>query len=357
MFRWARIRRAAAVAAAAVALTTISAERAAAFGTPTYIIYVSGEFYGTIEAQNGALPLPEGACGMRIVSNNVAAWQWQEGDDLGLGPLAVDNNGWIPDAWHMQVLIEFTGGFGAGCDDEAVYHVPAAVWSEPPAGAVALVVQLYDPDDLEFLDHNFHVFELPEPPDFPDPEPVDPDEVICELAPELCDLPGDLKPCELLDWKDLCDETDDQGRAALGAGSFLQPIIPDVGGVSDPFSTFALEGALRRARRALDFLAILDRERDDLVRLAKGRLRGPASRRSLARLSATTDLAAKDLHQCHDAIAQALGLTSANARTRDTKAISQAIRQASLACTAATETLFEVHREGAKFTAGLASKK
>ena len=355
MFQRAGIRKAAAVAVAAVALTTIGAERAAAFGYPTYIIYVSGDLYGTIEALNGALPLPEGACGMRIVSNNVLSWEWMAGEEVGLGPLAVDNNGWIPDPWHMQVLIEFTGGFGAGCDDEAVYHVPAAVWSSPPAGAVALVVQLADPNDLEFLDHNFHIFELPEPPEFPDPEPVDPDEVICKLAPEFCDLPGGLKPCELQDWKDLCAETDDQGQAALGAGAFLQPIIPDVGGVTEPFNTFALEGALRRATRALDFLTILDHGRDELVSLARGRLPSSSSTGRLARLSAATDLAAQDLRQCHDGISRGLNLLGA--RTRNTEAIARAIRRAGLICSAATETLFEVHREGTKFTAGLASKE
>jgi hypothetical protein len=345
--------------AVAASVATLGADRVDAFGTPTYVIYVSGPNYGTIETSGGALPLPEGACGMRMTSDVVLAWYWAEGYAFPIGVLPVENNGWMPPPGGLEVLIEFTGGgFGEGCAEEAVYHVPAAVNSEPPPGAVALVVQVVSPDDVEFLDESFHVFEPPEPPDFPDPpDPGD----ICSLAPLFCELSDLLKPCDLSfvngDLESVCEDAGSQARVALGVGDFLQPIVPDVGGVHDPFDTVALERAGQRAAKGLEFLAVLERGRDELVRSTKDRIRNPLSIRSLSRLSTATDLSALDLGHCHDAIERGLRFARSGLSVRSRAAVAEETRRAVLTCSAATRTLSDAQDEATRLTIGLMNER
>src|SRR5688572_23123631 len=98
---------------------------ALAYGTPTYTIYVNGPFGGTIEASDGAPPLPAGACGMRLTNSNVLAWDWYEGGTWPDAVMDVENNGWMPPPNQLLWLIEFTGPFGGTCNGEYVFHTPA----------------------------------------------------------------------------------------------------------------------------------------------------------------------------------------------------------------------------------------
>ena len=107
---------------------------------------------------------------------NLLEWACYNG---GNEVMDIPNNGYeLPGEW-----IEFTGPYGGDCEDAFVFHTPATPSGEPPPGAVRLVIQFLDWDDIEFLTAGFQV--IPTENSWgPDPEPVDP----CEV-PEFCEPP------------------------------------------------------------------------------------------------------------------------------------------------------------------------
>lgn len=89
-------------------------------------------------------------------------------------------------------MIEFTGPLGDNCEDKWVFHLPLTgdwtTWPNgTPSGAGALVFQVTLPNDVEWLDAGFQVWEPPgenpgqgEDPDFP---------TEYEMFPDLCEEP------------------------------------------------------------------------------------------------------------------------------------------------------------------------
>ena len=353
-----------AAALAAVFMTgALGAGQAMAFGTPGYLIYVDGPNGGQIEPIGGALPFPEGACGMRLKSNILLAWSWHSGDVEPTGVLevdynGVDYNGWMPPGNELQVVIEFTGPFGDDCDGPYVFHAPAPPNSEPPPGAVALSVQFVPPDDVEFLDENFHVFEPPEPPEHR--EPPDPDD-FCEQVPEACEneMPDSyvLDPCNW--WArgtELCDSAEGLGRLALAARQVVEPVILGLTGLQGNASDAApLRGALLRAAKGLAFVGPIDDARDDLVRRAVGQVRQRQSLHALSRTAVATSLGSLGLRQCHDRIDSALRLAQASPTPH--AALRDQSRRAAASCKAAAQTLSDAESAAMRFTIGLLNEE
>lgn len=191
-----------AAAHAASAQVLVATPDPIVFGTPTLSVFVDGELGGTLDWNNVGvdIPMPPGACGVRIDGVNLLEWAWYEGGVFGTTFMNIENNGaelpGEPGEW-----IEFTGPYGPGCGDEYFVHTPASMNGVVPWNAVKLVVQFLDYDDLVFLDAG--LMPLPPPdPGGPDPEPPDP----CAI-PEFCGEPRDLVSC-FIDWegKSHCSE-------------------------------------------------------------------------------------------------------------------------------------------------------
>jgi len=337
---------------AALLLLAGDARTVQAFGTPTYIIYVDGPNGGTIETSGGAPTLPDGACGMRLTNANVLAWYWAEGEVFPTGELNVENNGWMPPANQLLWLIEFTGPFGGDCDGEYVFHTPATPDSEPPPGAIALVVQFVEPDDVEFLTGNFHVWEPPEPPE-PE-EPPDPDD-ICEEVPEFCEIPDSLveNPCYLDIWGELCDDAEDLGALGFGVARIVEPPILGLSALAGtPADDPILRRALDRVATAAEFDPQIKKARKSLVARANTRLRSREAQHWLARAGVAADLGARDLQQCRADLELALR-SSTSPLGRERAANLAPSRRAKAACDAAAATLQDAHVASTRFTIGL----
>ncbi|MDQ3774877.1 MAG: hypothetical protein M3461_11190 [Pseudomonadota bacterium] len=347
-----------AAALAAVFMTgALGAGQAMAFGTPGYLIYVEGPNGGQIEPGGGALPFPEGACGMRLKNDILLAWHWHSGDVEPTGDLELENNGWIAPDNELQVVIEFTGPFADDCDGPYVFHAPAPPNSEPPPGAVALSVQFVSPDEVEFLDENFHVFEPPEPPEHREP-PDDPEQDFCEQVTVACENPDSylLDPCSLWWWTDLCDSAEGLSRLALAARQVVEPVILGLSGLQGNSSDAApLRGALLRAAKGLAFVGPIDDARDDLVRRAVGQVRQRQSLHALSRTAVATSLGSLGLRQCHDRIDSALRLAQASPTPH--AALRDQSRRAAASCKAAAQTLSDAESAAMRFTIGLRNEE
>lgn len=329
---------------------------AQAFGTPTYIIYVDGPNGGTIEASGGALALPEGACGMRLLSNNVLAWYWAEGDVFPIGELNVPNNGWQPPANVLTELIEFTGQFGGDCEGEYVFHTPATPTAEPPPGAIALVVQFVDPDDVVFLNENFQIWEAPEPSE--PQEPPD-QEDICEAVPEFCEGPvGSFveDPCASGTWSELCDDAEALGQLGFGVGHIVEPPILGLSALNGTSADVKiLRTALARVSKATAFDPAVKHAHATLIRRADGRLISRDGQRWLSRTAVAASLAGLELQQCKATIERTLRTASTAARSSQA-ALSQA-RRASAVCTAAATTFADAHGAASRLRIGLRNER
>jgi hypothetical protein len=121
----------------------------------------------------------------------------------------------------LEPVIEFTGPLGDGCEDEWVFHLPlTGDWptfpNGTPSGAGALVFQVTLPNDIEWLDAGFQVWEPPvedpwgEDPDFP---------TECSLFPDLCEEPAFTydSPCNSNLWDDLCGAAEQVDEFSLQA--------------------------------------------------------------------------------------------------------------------------------------------
>lgn len=316
---------------------------AVAFGTPTYLVYVAGPNGGTIQASGDALPMPDGACGMRLLSNNVLAWYWAAGEVVPDGELNVLNNGWMPPANQLTELIEFTGAFGDACAGPYVFHTPATPTGQVPPGAVALVVQFVEPGDVEFLDDNFAPFE---PPDMPEPpEPPDPGD-ICESVPEFCDIPDSFvdDPCESHFWSDICSSAGAVGAGLLGLGRVVEPRVLGLAALSGATSDAEiLRTALARTDRALAIARMATPARDRLLKQAMGRLSSRYALESLSRLAVSPELGTHALLNCRASLYTALKAAASRLTfaSRDTLDVDS--RRARTICDAASLALSDAN--------------
>ena len=334
----------------------LGAAPALAYGTPTYTIYVNGPFGGTIDASGGAPPLPAGACGMRLTNSNVLAWDWYEGGTWPDAVMDVENNGWMPPANQLQWLIEFTGPFGGTCNGEYVFHTPATPTSEPPPGAVALVVQFVDADDVEFLDFNFQVYD---PPDPPEPEdPPDPGD-ICKAVPEFCELPDSVvqDPCHDFDWLEICNSAEEGGRLVFGIGRIVDPKVLGLaalgGGTSDgPI----LRAAMARAAEAMTFGPAVNKAFAKWFDLTGNRLRSPAAEEAVSDALVSVGLGSRELQQCHDGLRDALRLVAGAWTTKGKQALLVYESRAHLVCGAAARAFADAHEATTLFAIALRSE-
>ncbi len=311
-----------------------------AFGIPTVEIFVSGPFGGDIEWNNtgAAQPFPEGACGFRVKGNNMLEWAWYEGGVAGNDYMDhLPNAGYefphVPNEW-----IEFTGPYGANCEDGYVFVTPSTPTGTPPIGAVKLVIQFLDWDDIEFLDSGFQPYEVPEGWD-PDPEPIDP----CEAIPEFCESPADDFAFDFgCNWAWMqglpCDEEEED--AELGA----------LGGFNGAWNVRVVVGALDLPSRAIDpnVLLPIDTAREwlDMTSNALLKLRSSADARELSRaearymgfLSTAVHLSHGKLEQCQEATEEALYAEDARSR-----------QQASEACEQAAMQMIDIHEAGTAY--------
>jgi hypothetical protein len=341
------------------ALAIVGANEVRALGTPTYIIYVNGPNGGTIEASGGAIPLPDGACGMRVTSDLVLEWSWYSGDVWPIDVMDVENNGWQPPPDELMVLLEFTGEFGSGCAGSHVFHTPATPSSEPPPGAVALVVQFIDPQHVEFLDWNFGEFEPPEIPDHEDPPDLDD---ICEDVPEFCEIPGpgDLvqDPCFKWKWTGICNTGEELGRLGLGIGHIVEPRVLGLsaltGGSSD---AAALNAALVRVSKAAALTDQANRAREAFVRDASVLVRHPGSIKRLSRVAVAADLGERGIDRCRQSIEEALRVVRGASTSPGRQRLLGRGRRARAVCDAASRTLADAHAEATLFTVVLRNER
>jgi hypothetical protein len=342
---------------AVAALTWVSAAEAAAYGNPTYVVYVDGPNGGTIEASNGALPLPDGACGMRLTNSMILSWSWYSGDVWPIEVLAVENNGWMPPPNQLTYLIEFTGPFGSGCDGDHVFHTPATPTSEPPPGAVALVVQFVDPAQVEFLNHAFQTFEPPDPPGPGEPPPTLED--ICEDVPEFCEIPGSFveDPCNQSDWSWLCDDAEDTGRFGFGARLIVDPKALGLAALRGAASDGpVLRQALTRLAKALALEPAATAALSELIARRSG-IATTYPARALSRVAVGTHLAYLGLERCRGEIVEALRLVPTGTTTRDPRPLLARERQARTICDSAAQSLAGVGETSVLFTIGLRNER
>lgn len=316
-----------------------------ALGTPTYRFYVGGGMGGQVETTGGVPPWPQGACGLRALSDNVLAWYWAKGEYGITGELDIPNNGWMPDSGQLMELIEFSGPYGEGCEGPYVFHTPATPDSLVPPGAIALVVQVYDADRVEYLDADLHPYEPPEEEWGEVPEEPDP----CEVVPTICEPPGSGvdDPCDSPTWSGLCDiAISGISPVTHGSGELLRPILTWLG--RPPADVPTLRRALDRTRQAQRSLAALDMQRDRLLGSAGDRLRTAPSRRALESISTGVDLARIHSRQCQRGIEEALRVSGMPSRRAGAAAAQdRAVRS----CAAAIDALAETQREALRLSA------
>ncbi|MEM9385242.1 MAG: hypothetical protein AAGA68_09300 [Pseudomonadota bacterium] len=309
-----------------------------AFGTPTVEIFVNGPFGGDIEwtASGEAVPFPDGACGFRVKGNNLLEWGWYEGGVAGNDFMnGVNNNGLelphVPNEW-----LEFTGPYGDNCEEGYVFHTPATPTSLPPAGAIKLVIQFVDWDDIEFLTAGFQPFEVQdglEPPDEPPP--------LCEIVPEFCEPVTD----ELV-FDGGCDDEivggcdDGEEGAEHGAlttfsagwnvrGTVQVLALPNVPLYAD---------LLIPLSNARDYAVAAQSTSRDLIEFAESERVSREESLLAARFANATDLAERKLETCTAAVERALYETGRGMRE-------EAVAQ----CEEAAMQLYDAHESAQAF--------
>lgn len=353
-----RVRAAHCAILAAAALTVPGVAPAFASGTPTYVIYVDGPMGGTIEATGGAPPLPEGACGLRVTNANALAWAWYEGGVFAQTPMDVPNNGWFPPDNQLVWLIEFTGPFSDDCNSPYVFHTPATPGAEPPPGAIALVVQFLDGDDVEFLDFDFDVYEPPELPE-PDPEIDDPVS-ICEAIPEFCEMPDTFvqDPCYNWHWKEPCDSGEESGRLFFGIGRIVEPKVLGLSALSGTASDVPkLRDAMKRTAQAIRFGPVVNATLERWLETTRGRVRSTAAEKAVSDALVAAGLASRGLQRCHDALAGALRTTGSTSSIAVDKTLVAAGERARVLCDAAATTFTEASLATTRFGIALRSER
>ena len=192
----------------------------AAAGTPTYHVIFDGGgvLENSITALNNAMPPPEGTCGMRVNGADLLSFHWAEYNPYNLGdPMAEAPFGPPSSATYdfpavaLEAVIEFTGPLSEECEDEWVFHLPlTGDWpthlNGTPDGAGALVFQITQLYDVEWLDAGFQIWEAPgeEPGQSEDPEILP----FCEQWPDACDEVPEITyeiPCDYNLWSS-CDD-------------------------------------------------------------------------------------------------------------------------------------------------------
>jgi hypothetical protein len=351
------VRAARCAAFALTALATLGVAPAFAYGIPTYTIYVDGPFGGTIETSGGAEPLPPGACGLRLTNANALAWYWYEGDIWPQDVMNVDNNGWFPPNDQLMWLLEFTGPFGEGCGSPYTFHTPATPDGEPPAGAIALVIQFVDVDKVEFLDFDFDVYEPPEIPD-PDP-PIDDPEDVCEMVPEFCEIPDSLveDPCHHWDWTEICDSGEEGGRLMLGVGRIVEPRVLGLATLAGAAADGPrLRAALARTADAMSFGPLVAQTLERWLTATDGRLRATASRKAASEVLVGVGLASRELQRCQDGLRAALRLAGSTTTTPN-RALAAAESRARIVCDAASASFADASAAAIRFTIALRSER
>lgn len=352
-----RVRAARCAVLAAVGLGILGVVPASA-GAPTYVIYVDGPMGGTIEATGGAPPLPDGACGLRVTNANALAWAWYEGGVFAMTPMDIPGNGWFPPDNQLVWLIEFTGPFAEGCNSPYVFHTPATPGSEPPEGAIALVVQFLDDDKVEFLDFDFDVYEPPEPPE-PDPDVDDPVS-ICEAIPEFCEMPDTFvqAPCYNWHWKEPCDSGEESGRLFFGIGRIVEPTALGLSALSGTARDVPqLRAALARTAQAIRFGPIVNATLERWHAATRGRLRSAAAEKAVSDAFVAVGLAARDLQRCHDVLRDALRVTDGTSSTAVNTSLLAIGEHARALCGAAAATFTEASLATTRFGLALHSER
>ena len=246
----------------------------AAAGTPTYHVIFDGggALENSITALNNAMPPPEGVCGMRVNSADLLSFYWAEYNPYNLGdPMAEAPFGPPSSATYdfpavaLETVIEFTGPLGENCEDEWVFHLPlTGDWpthlNGTPDGAGALVFQITQLYDVDWLDAGFQVWEAPgeEPGQSEDPEIIPfceqwPDAHACSEEPEIT---FEI-PCDYNLWSS-CEDIN-RGTGKTLAAEYLAGIstreiqvgllLPAITQVPEPIKR--LESAHKTVERAI----------------------------------------------------------------------------------------------------------
>ncbi len=259
-----------------------------AFANPIYQVFFDGGGVnaGSVVALQGAQPLPDGACGMRVSGADLLYdFYWTEYNAIGLGdPMPEPPWGPPSSATYdfpdeaLEAVIEFTGPLAEGCEDEWVFHLPLAgdwpVWlNGTPSGAGALVFNVTLPNDIEWLESGFQVWEPPgeDPGDQKDPEFPS----ICELWPDLCEEPELTysTPCHSLIADDLCNAARQIDEFAQRAERLVQIAVLELHSMNvDRRGVAQLETAAEAVRlaladsAALAKIALFEPPRDTAIR-------------------------------------------------------------------------------------------
>lgn len=210
---------------------TLAMTAQAAAGTPTYHVIFDGGgvLENSITALNNAMPPPAGVCGMRVNGADLLSFHWAEYNPYNLGdPMAEAPFGPPSSATYdfpavaLETVIEFTGPLSEECEDEWVFHLPlTGDWpthlNGTPDGAGALVFQITQLYDVDWLDAGFQIWDAPgeEPGQSEDPEIIP----FCEQWPDACSEEPEITyeiPCDYNLWSS-CEEINRGTRKTLAA--------------------------------------------------------------------------------------------------------------------------------------------
>ncbi|MEZ5593459.1 MAG: hypothetical protein R3F53_23235 [Gammaproteobacteria bacterium] len=325
-------------------------------GIPTYKIFFDGGGFdeSSIVALNGAASLPEGSCGMSISGADLLAFYWAEYNPYMLGA-PMPEPPWGPPssatydfpAEALEAVIEFTGPFGDNCEDEWVFHLPlAGDWpvfpNGTPSGAGALVFQITSPNDVEWLNAGFQVWEPPgegpgqgEDPEFPS---------FCEQWPDACDEdPGFTydDPCNSSVWSDVCGDAGQTDTLSLRIERYVQIALHEL---NIALILPAVQSARESARRTDTAHTAILLALEENASLRKVEFQGRSGKTDTADYAAAIKVrlgvAEIALRGCRNHIEDAQAAAASPARTLKASSARPDPMQAAIAeCAAAVESL------------------